>query len=84
MCVKFCFKLGKTAVETHRTLCQSYGDEVLSKTITYKWYKRFQSWKTSTDDERSGQPSTSGTETLMAQVKEVIQGNQWMAVQEVA
>jgi hypothetical protein len=48
----------------------------LSKTTTYEWYKRFQSGTTSTDDdERSGQPSTLRNETLTAQVKEVIQGN---------
>jgi len=36
ICVKFCFKLGKTTVETHRMLCPAYDDDddVLSKMTT--------------------------------------------------
>jgi hypothetical protein len=59
ICVKFCFKVGKTAAETHNTLHETYGDDALSQTTTYEWFKRFINGRTSTDnDEQSGRPST--------------------------
>jgi hypothetical protein len=64
-------------------LRQVYSYEILSKT-TYKWYKCFHSGRTSTVDDRSGQPSSSRNRTLLSQVKEVIQGNRHLTVQEVA
>jgi hypothetical protein len=53
-CVKFCVILGKTAAETHNMLCEAYGDDALIQTITYEWFKRFKSGRTSMDDEWSG------------------------------
>jgi hypothetical protein len=32
VCVKFCFKLGKTFSETFETLKQAFGDETMSRT----------------------------------------------------
>jgi hypothetical protein len=40
LCIKFCFKLGKTAVETHQMLKQAFGDS-LGQTQTCDWYKHF-------------------------------------------
>jgi hypothetical protein len=34
ICVKFCFKVGKTAVETHNMLHEAYGNDALSQTMT--------------------------------------------------
>jgi hypothetical protein len=45
MCVKFCFKVGKAAAETHNILREAYGDLSLSQTMTYAWFKRFLKWK---------------------------------------
>jgi len=36
ICTKFCFKLGKTALETHRMLKEAFGDNALGQTHTYK------------------------------------------------
>jgi hypothetical protein len=41
ICVKFCFKSGKTAAEAHETLCQAHGDVLLSKMTTYKKIRTF-------------------------------------------
>jgi hypothetical protein len=41
VCIKFCFKLGKTAAETHQMLKQAFCDNSLGQTQTYDWYKRF-------------------------------------------
>jgi hypothetical protein len=52
--------------------------------MTYKWCKRFKNGSASTDDECSGQPSTSRCEHLIARVKNIIHGNRLLTVQEAA
>jgi hypothetical protein len=42
ICVKFRFKLGKTAAETHNMLSPAYGHDALSQTMTYEWYKQLE------------------------------------------
>jgi hypothetical protein len=77
ICVKLCFKVGKTAPETHNMVHEAYSDDASSQTTTYKWFKHFKNGTTSTDDgERSGQPSTSRSQPLIAQVKNIICENQ--------
>jgi hypothetical protein len=54
VCVKFCFKLGKTFSETFEMLKQASGDEAMSGTQTREWYKCFKECLTSIEDiERS-------------------------------
>jgi hypothetical protein len=36
ICIKFCFKLNKTADETHRMLKKAFGEQALSKARTFK------------------------------------------------
>jgi hypothetical protein len=57
-------------------LREAYGDHALSQTTTYKWFKRSKNGRTSMDDdEQSGQPLSSKSEPLIAQVKNIIHGN---------
>ncbi|GBN18544.1 hypothetical protein AVEN_162306-1 [Araneus ventricosus] len=49
--VKFCFKLGKTATETHEMSMKVYGVEAVSKKCVFEWFKRFRDGKE--DDKRS-------------------------------
>jgi hypothetical protein len=54
--VEFCFKVGKTAAETHM-LCEAYNDDASIRTMTYEWFKRFRTGRISTDDdELHGRP----------------------------
>jgi hypothetical protein len=39
--VKFLAKLGKFTTETYRLLMEVYGDECLSHTPVFKWFKGF-------------------------------------------
>lgn len=41
ICVKFCFKFGKTAAETIKESKEIFGDDALGQTQTYDWFKRF-------------------------------------------
>jgi hypothetical protein len=52
ICIKFCFKLGRTSSETHRMLKEAFGDIVLDKKQTYEWLKRSKHGRISVDDEQ--------------------------------
>jgi len=39
--VKFCVKLRKSATKTYDLLKKVYGDEYLSRTQVFEWFKRF-------------------------------------------
>jgi transposase len=80
--VKFCFEVGKTGAETH-VLCEAYRDGGLSQTMTYEWFKRFKNGRTSMDEDRSGRPSASRSEPLIAQVRNIILENRRPTIQEV-
>ena len=73
ICIKFCFKLNKTAAETHRMLKEAFGEEALSQARTFEWFKCFKDGQESVeDDKHSGRPSTCTTLEMIAKVHEVI------------
>jgi hypothetical protein len=39
--IKFCFKLGKTFMETHEIMKNVYGDQCMRHTHCYEWFKWF-------------------------------------------
>ena len=54
-------------------LQEAFGDNAMSQSKTFLWYKRFKDGRTSVDDdERSGRPSTSTTPENIAKVHEAI------------
>jgi hypothetical protein len=54
ICIKFCFKLGKTFSETHRMLKEAFGDNALGQAQSCEWFKRFKNgWMSVDDEERS-------------------------------
>jgi hypothetical protein len=55
ICFKFCFNIKKTAAETHRMLQEAFGDNAMSQSKTFLWYKRFKDGQKSVnDDEQFG------------------------------
>jgi hypothetical protein len=57
ICIKLCFTLSKTAVETYKMIKEPLGDNVLC--LIHEWFKRFKKgWMLVDNDERSGQLST--------------------------
>lgn len=85
VCVKFCFKLGKSSSETFELLQQAFGDDVLSRTTCFEWFKRFKEGRTSVKDNgRPGRPSTSKTNETVARVREIIRNNRRLTIREVA
>jgi hypothetical protein len=60
--VKFCVKLGKSATQTYDLLNKIYGDECLTGTQVFEWFKRFIEGREEIgDDQRPGRLSTSKT-----------------------
>ena len=67
--VKVCYKLGKTATETHAMLVQLYRTDAVSRKCVYDWFKHFREGTETVDDEpRSGRPPTSVTTDNIEQV----------------
>ena len=50
-CIKFCFKLGKTATEYYEMLKTSFGEKAMCRSQTFQWFSRFKAGRTSTDDD---------------------------------
>jgi len=49
ICIKFCFKIGKTAPETYQLLQQAYGEDVMGHTQVFDWFRRFKEGRTSVE-----------------------------------
>jgi hypothetical protein len=83
--IKFCFKLGKTFTEIHGMMINVYGDQCISHTRCYEWFKRFKDdWHSTCVEPRLGQPSMSCDDTHVAQVCEIVHSNCRLTVQEIA
>jgi len=84
ICIKFCFNLKKTVAETHRMLQEAFGDNAMSQSKTFLWYKRFKDGRTSVDDDkRSGRPSISTTPENIAKVREAILADRRQPIHDV-
>ncbi|GFU33098.1 uncharacterized protein TNCV_4156431 [Trichonephila clavipes] len=60
ICIKFCFKLGKTGTETYEMMKTAFGEEAMSRARVFEWPQRFKEGRQSENsDPRSGRPSTS-------------------------
>ena len=83
--VKVCVKFGKFATETYDLLKKVYGDECLSRTQVFEWFKRFKEGREEIwDDQRSSRPSTSKTDANIEKVGEIVQQNHRQSIQAVA
>ena len=51
-CIKFCFKLNKTAAETHRMLKEAFGEQALSQARTFEWFKCFKDSRESMENDK--------------------------------
>ena len=74
-CIKFCFKLGKTATECYEMLKTAFGEQAMGRSQAFQWYSRFKAGRTSTDDdERSGRPVSNSTPEMEG-VRQIIREN---------
>jgi hypothetical protein len=79
------FQIGKNYHRDFQMLKQAYGENRLSRTQCYEWYKRFKSGRTSTeDDPKYGRPSTSTDDTHVEKVRAVICENRRLTDRDVS
>ena len=53
--IKFCFKLGKNAIETYGMLPTAFGASCMNRASVFEWHKRFKEGRESVrDDDRCG------------------------------
>ena len=82
--MKFCFKLQKSAKETHEMLKLVYGDAAVTMKTVYKWFERFCNGCESVEDkERSGHPSTSKSQKNVERVTKMIRSNRRLTNREI-
>ena len=65
-------------------LVEAFGDNVMSQSKPFLWYKRFKDGRTSVhDDEHSGRPSTSTTPENIAKVREAMVADRRRTIHDV-
>ncbi|GFW25381.1 protein GVQW3 [Trichonephila clavipes] len=85
ICIKFCFKLGKTGTKTYEMMKKAFGDEAMSRARVFEWFQAFKEGRQSVNsDPRSGHPSISRNEDKIAQVTAVVRSDRRLTVREIA
>jgi len=49
ICIKFCFKIGKTATETYQLLQQAFSEDAVGRTQVFDWFCWFKEGRTSVE-----------------------------------
>jgi len=83
-CIKFCFKLGKTATECYEILKTAFGEQATGRSETFRWFSRFKAGRNSTDDdERSGRPVSSSTPEMIEKMRQIFREDRRRTIDEV-
>ena len=72
-------------METYKLLQQAYGEDAMGHTQVFDWFHRFKEGRTSIESYlRSGRPSTSRNEEMIAKVRTTVCSNRRLTVREIA
>ncbi|KAJ4436457.1 hypothetical protein ANN_19090 [Periplaneta americana] len=83
--IKFCQKLGKTAAETFQMMQQVYGEDAVSRSVVFRWHRRFLQGRDSLEDDvRTGRPQTIPTERKIQEVATLVRANRSHSVDDTA
>ncbi|XP_064101113.1 protein GVQW3-like [Macrobrachium nipponense] len=83
-CIKFCYKLGDTQVQTIQKIQQAFGDEAMGITQIKEWYNRFKQGQISVESKpRSGRPSTSRNEEFVENVRRIVKDDRRITIKEI-
>ncbi|KAJ4431822.1 hypothetical protein ANN_20427 [Periplaneta americana] len=83
--IKFCQKLGKTAAETFQMMQQVYGEDAVSRSVVFRWHRRFLQGRDSLEDDvRTGRPPTIRTERRIQDVATLVRANRSQSVDDIA
>ena len=80
-----CEILCETWEITYHLLKKVYGDECLSRTQVFEWFKRFKEGREEIgDDQRPGRPSSSKTEANIEKIGEIVRQNRRLSIRAIA
>ena len=83
--IKFLIKLGKSATETYSLLTEVYGDQCLSHTQVFEWFKKFKEGREYVgDDPKSGHPSTAKTQENVEKVARIVRGDRLLSIRAIS
>ena len=83
--IKFLTKLGKSATETYNLLTEVYGDQCLSRTQVFEWFKKFKEGREDVgDNPKSGRPSTAKTQENVEKVARIVQGDRRLNIRAIS
>lgn len=83
MCIKFCLRNAISATETHKMLEKAFGDQCMTRSRVFKWYKEFKDGRERVEDEkRSGRPSTSTDENHVNEIKKLVLENRRLTIRD--
>ena len=49
ICITFCFKIGKPAMEMYQLLQEEHGEVAMGRTQVFDWFRRFKEGRTSVE-----------------------------------
>jgi hypothetical protein len=76
VCIITFDNLEKSATETLTVTQQAFGDQILSRTRVFQWHARFETDRTSADDdEHTGRPKSCTTPDTVARIQELVSGS---------
>lgn len=83
--IKFLFKLGKSATEAYSMLQQVYGDDCLSRTRVFEWFKRFQDGREDiSDDLRTGRPCSVKTDENIERIGNLVRQDRRLTIRAIS
>ena len=84
ICLKFCFKIGKTATESYKLLQQAFGDNAIKQTTAFEWFKKFKDGRQSVlDDVRIGRPVVVRQPAKIEKIRDMIYQNRRITIREI-
>ena len=83
--IKFLTKLGKSATETYNLLTEVYGDQCLSRTLVFEWFKKFKEGREYVgDDPKSGRPSNAKTQENVEKDARIVRGDSRLSIRAIS
>ena len=82
--IEFMHREGETTVNVYNRLRAVYGEQCISRTQSFLWFKRFREGRMSTDnDTRSGRPPTAVSDEKVKAVDNLIRGDRRIRVKDI-
>jgi len=82
--IKFLTKLGKSTTETYNLLTEVYGDQSLSRTQVFEWFKKFKEGRKYVwDDPKLSHPSTAKTQENVEKVARIVRGDRRLSIRAI-